>query len=136
MIIQAWNRHEIETTAPPEGAILISIRNAGYDKAKVPEGYIDVKHLCFDDVEAKDDNAFTDTMATRILFFVKSHLKNEDVKRIIVNCHAGLSRSVGVAAALSLLLNKNDQEYFKLFPNRHVYRTILNMNEKYRIIEV
>ena len=43
-----------------------------------------------------------------------------------MNCEAGISRSAGIAAALSKIIDKVDTIFFKNFiPNRHIYRTIM-----------
>ena len=47
--------------------------------------------------------------AEKILNFVKGYPGPED---ILVHCGAGVSRSAGVAAALSLILNGSDWEIF------------------------
>ena len=68
---------------------------------------------------------FDEKMAKHILFFVESF--KLDTNMIVVHCEAGISRSAGVAAALSLILNKTDQYYFDHYcPNMLVYRKILN----------
>jgi len=62
--------------------------------------------------------------AIHILEFVEKYI--DDIKLIIVNCEAGVSRSAGVAGALSKILNGWDDAYFKhSLPNMLVYRTIL-----------
>jgi len=57
--------------------------------------------------------------------FVHRHLL--DVRRIIVQCDAGLSRSPAVGAALARVLNGDDAEFFggRYRPNMRVYRTLL-----------
>jgi len=65
-------------------------------------------------------------MAQRILEFVISYKGKFDL--IICQCEAGISRSAGTAAALSRLMNGEDEYFFKRFlPNRLVYRTILDV---------
>lgn len=49
------------------------------------------------------------------------------IERIILHCDAGVSRSPGVAAALSKSLLGDDAEFFRRYrPNMRVYRTLLN----------
>lgn len=54
------------------------------------------------------------------------------INLIIVNCPGGISRSSGVAAALSIILGlpDKDNKYFNprglYIPNRHVYRTLID----------
>jgi len=62
--------------------------------------------------------------AKHILEFVGFHKNN--INLVIINCVAGISRSAGVAGALSKILNNDDSYYFKHYcPNMRVYRTIL-----------
>ena len=69
---------------------------------------------------------FNRTQAIQILAFIEKHI--HEIKLIVVNCEAGVSRSAGVAGALSKLINGDDSEYFKhSLPNMLVYRTILNV---------
>lgn len=68
---------------------------------------------------------FDENRAEQILQFVNKY-KNE-VDLIVVHCEAGISRSAGVASALSLIYNGTDEYYFKHYlPNTLVYRLILN----------
>jgi len=48
---------------------------------------------------------------------------------LVVHCEAGISRSAGVAAAISMHFNKDCSEFFengKYIPNRLVYKTLLD----------
>ena len=74
---------------------------------------------------------FNNADAKQILDFVKVQIGLVDF--FIVHCEAGISRSAGVAAALSKIYNGNDNHIFncgKYLPNMLVYKTILN--EYYR----
>lgn len=67
---------------------------------------------------------FNEAHAKKLIRFVKKHLDKIDL--IIVQCDAGISRSPGVAAALSKCLNGDDSYFFKHYlPNSLVYSTIL-----------
>lgn len=67
---------------------------------------------------------FSPEHAKKIVAFVQKHISFVDT--IIINCEAGISRSAGIAAALSKFYNKDDSYFFKHFiPNRRVYRMIL-----------
>ena len=89
---------------------------------ETPDWTIPVNNYCrgvlkvrFDDISYRPEDTFhvydrptkkiTEDDAKQILDFVLKH-KNS-VKQIVVNCHAGLSRSTGVAVALSTILNGN-----------------------------
>lgn len=85
-----------------------------------------VIHLQFDDVE-KGENCINENDAFVINDFVLN-VKNK-VRRIIVQCEAGVSRSAGVGAAIMKYLNKDDMEIFKngkYCPNMACYRMVLN----------
>jgi len=110
--------------------IWISI--SGEDPAKLPsnENRMGELFLQFDDVNEsnykskstniKECKLMTDEQANQIIDFVISHLKS--VELICVNCNAGISRSAGVASALSLLTNEYDGigNNKRFHPNSHV----------------
>jgi len=80
-------------------------------------------YACTDQFEVK---LFTEKQAKDILEFVQTY--EWEVDLIVVHCEAGISRSAGVAGALSLIYNKTDQYYFDHYlPNMLVYRKILNV---------
>jgi predicted protein tyrosine phosphatase len=70
-------------------------------------------------------NLFTEKDAENILDFVAVY--KDFVDLIVVHCEVGISRSAGVTAALSFILNGTDQYYFDNYiPNMLCYRKILN----------
>ena len=74
------------------------------------------------------DGLFNKDQAALILDFVDGI--RDKVKNILIHCDAGISRSAGVGAALSLIINGSDKEVFndrRYLPNMFVYRTILNL---------
>jgi predicted protein tyrosine phosphatase len=74
---------------------------------------------------AKEQTFFSVEDAKKVVRFIKKHQK--EVKLVVCQCDAGISRSAGVAAALSYCLNGTDNDFFKRFiPNRRVYRMIIN----------
>lgn len=83
-------------------------------------------------VEQYGHGIFTPGQAEQIVNFVEEW--KEKVEMIVVHCSAGVSRSAGVAGAISLRLNGRDGMFFKgrYIPNRFVYRTILNEWERRR----
>lgn len=84
---------------------------------------------CYRCTTMLDIKLFTEFDAKLILEFVKLYDKKVDL--IAINCEAGISRSAGVAGALSLIYNGSDQYYFDNYlPNMLVYRKILNMYMK------
>ena len=91
-------------------------------------------YRCTDKIDVK---LFTNTDALNIFDFVEIYKK--DIDLIAINCEMGISRSAGIAGALSLIYNKLDEYYFKHYiPNMLVYRKILNVymknkKEKYHV---
>ena len=82
--------------------------------------------LIFEDIDdityAEKYILFNKEKATSILDFVESNLTDS----IVVNCHAGVCRSVATAAALSKILNNEYDNIFKSgCPNMLIYSTIL-----------
>lgn len=74
------------------------------------------------------EGAFTKEQAVQILDFVEEVKDNIEI--LVVHCDAGISRSSGVAAALSLIYTGTDKGIFmdkRYVPNMFVYRTILNV---------
>ena len=84
---------------------------------------------CYACTDKMDIKLFDESYADKILEFVSTYAS--DVDLIVVHCEAGISRSAGCAAALSLIYNKEDQYYFDNFlPNMLVYRKIINQAVK------
>lgn len=115
-----------------ENCLVISITDSGFADIPIffPEDRI--LRLQFEDVERESKRTnyllFTEEHAHIILESVTTCLENEDITKIIVHCHAGISRSPAVAAALCFILNGNDDNLIKRYPlfNRRVYATIIN----------
>ena len=98
-----------------------------FSKAIIPEHRI--LRLQFDDIDRPvgTHTLFTIKDAKKVLEFIQKHIGSVDF--FLVHCHAGISRSAGVAAALSKIYNKDDSHIFtcgKYLPNMFVYKTILN----------
>ena len=67
--------------------------------------------------------------AERIASFVVQWAPS--VELIVVHCDAGISRSPGIAAAVTKAFGESDDWYFKHFiPNRRVYRLVLEATSK------
>jgi len=103
---------------------------------------LDTLQLQFDDwnveqkikIEARYENSqkmkdmiyFNENHAKKIIKFVEKYL--DKIELIVVQCDAGISRSAGVAAALSKCINNDDKYFFKNYlPNSLVYSTILKV---------
>lgn len=109
--------------------IVISISGENDSETLVPTNQYrqGLLHLKFDDVCDIDERYlyFTRAQAAEILEFINKHITS--ISLIIVQCHAGLSRSVGTAAALAKIINCADDDVFrKGIPNMFVYTTILD----------
>jgi predicted protein tyrosine phosphatase len=112
---------------------VISICEPGAEKAMIPEGGScrGILRLSFHDVDRPERAGailFDAAHAWEILRFVESVRK--DIRTLVVHCEAGVSRSAGVAAALSRALFGEDRFFFDHYmPNRLVYSTLLGAFE-------
>jgi len=105
-----------------------------YDNKRIAahvESFRDVEDGSFGG--AKFEYSITDEQALSIAQFVKRYKNN--IKLLVVNCEAGMSRSAGVGAAISQYYNSNNEELYKYYtPNstcyRKVYNALLSDNEQ------
>lgn len=112
-----------------EKHIVISITSAADNEVVLPTNINRVNQLFlkFDDVQDIDSRFiyFDRDMSKQILEFVESYINS--VSLIIVQCQAGISRSVAVASALSKIVNyADDAIYTTGIPNMFVYTTLLD----------
>jgi len=133
MKIKVFSELEIQRFKTDEKHIVISVQDPNYDFVRLPEqkSRLGLIGLWFYDLDKDtgqfpyDRFLFTKNHALTILNFVNEWKDKVDL--ICVNCVAGISRSAGIAGALSKILNGNDDYYFKHYcPNMLVYRIILN----------
>jgi len=96
---------------------------------------LDVLRLSFTDIDDIDSARqigqehllMTKEQAEEVVIFVNKYV--DSIETIICQCDGGISRSSGMAAALSKVLNGDDLWVFnskKYVPNRYVYRLIMN----------
>ena len=109
--------------------IVISISGSEDNETTVPVNHscMGVLHVKFDDVEDISENYlyFDRSMAGEILDFVERKITG--ISLIVVQCKAGLSRSVATASALAKIINGKDDDVFtKGIPNMFVYTTLLD----------
>ena len=102
------------------------------------DGYVDRLQLDFFDVDIEHDiyPGITDEDAKEIIAFVEK-IKNR-VDMFVIHCNAGISRSSGIAAALSMIYDGTDQWVFsdpRYVPNMLVYRKILSAAEKIGLLK-
>ena len=85
-----------------------------------------VLQVDFDDISnGVVGNIFTSNTASEILDFINNHCNVIDL--IVCVCPEGISRSTAVAAALSKIINNEDDNVFsKGMPNMFVYTTLLD----------
>ena len=133
MKIEVFNELDIQKFKTDKEHIVISIQGPNFDFVKLPEqkSRLDWIGLTFYDLDRDtgqfpyDRFIFTKSQADLILQFVDKW--KDRINLILINCVAGISRSAGVAAALSKIINGEDSYFFKHYlPNSKVYSTILN----------
>lgn len=127
------NRNEIKNYKTNLKHIVISIADSTSKYPTLPNNKyrMGLYYLIFDDIDRRIGNyiLFNELHASSILRFVNCYKNTIDL--IICQCEAGISRSAGVAGALSKILNRDDNYFFKHYhPNKHIYNTILKIAEE------
>jgi predicted protein tyrosine phosphatase len=126
MNFQVLSRANVATVIPELPHLLISITDVNSEEAILADApnRLGVLRLQFADSD-EGGETLSPEMATRIVAAVRQD--QESIKLVVCHCEAGVSRSAGVAAALSRWLNDDDKVFYAHFyPNSHVYRTVLN----------
>jgi predicted protein tyrosine phosphatase len=121
-------RAEILRIVPEEPHIVISITDPGAPIARIADApaRLGLLRLRFHDAETTQERRtlLSDEEAQAIVALVDQH--REALRLIVCQCEGGISRSAGVAAALSRWLQNDNAEFFRHFqPNRHVYEKVL-----------
>ncbi|MDQ6870476.1 MAG: hypothetical protein M3037_00525 [Gemmatimonadota bacterium] len=94
------SREEAERYEPGDREICVSIADPDADPARLSGDFAAVLRLNFTDILEQGDPSdvlFSDEHAQAITRFIDTW---PDAKRIVVHCHAGMSRSPGVALGL------------------------------------
>ena len=120
-------KYSFRTDIPKTIIVSISDANQAANTFYSNNNILDVLRLNFDDVDTDSKNAMQPSTAETIISFVNQYINNID--QIVVHCGAGISRSVGVAAALMLIINGDDKDIFengRYCPNMLCYKLILN----------
>jgi predicted protein tyrosine phosphatase len=94
------SRENAERYEPREREICISIADPDADPAELSDGFAAVLRLSFTDIIERGDPSdvlFSEDHAQAIREFIDAW---PDATRIVVHCHAGMSRSPGVALGL------------------------------------
>jgi len=131
------NREKITYLKLEMPYIVISVREPEKDFPKLREdsNRLGLLQLTFTDLDTKESAKqigqehllIAEDQAKGILAFVSKYF--QVIQTIVCQCDAGISRSSGIAAALSKIMNGNDSWIFnsmKYVPNMFVYRMILN----------
>lgn len=111
-----------------EPHIVISISGSEDEETQIPNNSsrLGKLHLKFDDIEdIREDYTYYDMgCAEESLNFLERFCTK--ISLVVVQCQAGLSRSVGLASALAKIINGRDDDVFtKGIPNMFVYTTTL-----------
>ena len=128
--IQILSQELARTTEQDVPYFVISItpKNCSDADLKKSKNKTSVLRLKFDDVES-GKNALTDDQALEIKNFVLENLQ-KGIHSCIIHCTMGMSRSAGIGAALSKVINGDDSLFFKYYmPNMRCYRKVFNAFE-------
>ena len=129
--------YDVENINVPTLIISISdtdtpILNILAEHAKENPNIVHIEFLQFDDIDCAEEihglKPMDEDDAVAIVDAFEKYWGTVD--QIIVHCDAGYSRSPAVAAAIAKAMGKSDEVYFssgEYCPNRHVYRTLLNI---------
>lgn len=118
------NGFEFTVSGNCKGVLNLRFSDVHPDMLKTDEG----KTYINKQIELGKIVLFNDEHAKEIKRFVDNMNKRGDVKKLIIHCSAGVSRSPAVGAAISQYLFGNDGVFFKeQVPNRYVYDKLLNI---------
>lgn len=138
MKFKVLSREKVEQYNVKEKHIVISIRDRKSERAILPEldSRLDTLFLQFSDFDEPSDkmddelkaSLFNFDVAKTVWLFIDTHV--DSIETIVVNCEAGISRSAGMVAAISKVLNGEDDYFFKHFlPNMLVYKLMLKVKK-------
>ena len=130
-IITTGSRMEVERGKFIETDFVISITDTSLPEARL-EGTDNILRLSFHDIEkdilladnGKSYYAMTKEDGVLVVDFLK--LMKDENTHLFVHCEAGISRSAGIAAAISKYWYNNDSRFFRdKCPNRNCYKIVL-----------
>ena len=132
--ILVLGREEIRDFSFDKPYLVISVTDPEKLEADIfqSDDLIDIVRLKFDDIgkpnkfqfEDSSDILMSSEQATQILEFVKKY--SDEVDLIVCQCEQGVSRSAGIAAAISKILQNEDEYFLKNYwANRWVYELLI-----------
>lgn len=127
-------REEIKDFTFEKPYLIISVTDPKNTDAEIvhSSNLVEILRLTFDDIgkpnkfqfENSTDVLMNSEQAKQILGFVKENLSK--VNLIVCQCEQGMSRSAGIAAALSKILQSEDEYFLKNYwANRWVYELLI-----------
>ena len=134
---------KIQKDKPDNKVVCISITDPKSEPVNLPLPDYDVLRLSFHDLDQTYPisgpaivlfdqvmaNQIKDFMMMKVWVHMGRHLDDNELV-VIVHCEAGISRSAGVAAALSKHFLEDDSRFFSnaglYLPNRLAYSVLLN----------
>jgi predicted protein tyrosine phosphatase len=130
MKIIVMNEDQITKYKIDEPHILISISSPDSRKPSIMHNSscLETLYLVFHDLERPypQMNARLISKSDAEAIWESINEYKDKIEVIICQCEAGISRSAGVAGAISKVLNGDDSYFFKKYlPNMLVYRTVL-----------
>lgn len=123
------NKNQAGSFISPYRYAMIGVVSPMEQHPNYQDGYVDLLKLNFAEIDFNCDTfrAITENDVENILQFVEKN--KELVDLFVIHCGAGISRSSGIAAALSKIYNDDDSWVFKnpkYMPNMRVYKKILD----------
>ena len=126
--LQVIGRADAMCLNPDRPHLVVSISEPRAPEARYPDSphRLGILRLRFHDaaVPLPDRTLITPEEARSIVEFVEQ--QRAEARLVVCQCEGGISRSAGVAAALSKWLNGDNAAFFLHYqPNPYVYQTVL-----------
>lgn len=124
------SQQNAEASTAPADATWSVISITSSEPAALQDGWHDVLRLKFDDIDVPEAPyiMFGETHAQQIKEFMeKSNV--DGVTGIIVHCHAGVSRSAGIAKWIADTYNLPFPSSYMLY-NKHVNKVLRDLDQK------
>lgn len=129
------NQNTAENNPGLDDWAVISITDL--DDARIKQGWYAIHRSKFCDVDMQHEEheremLMTPDQATEIVDFV--HAVEPHVVGMLVHCKGGVSRSAAVSKWIAEAFNLKFNHQYSLY-NRHVYRQLVNANERRKLRE-